>query len=249
MSIDFKAKQLEFATYIRDSESVAVPSDVSKDRMDIYRQLFFNNLDNFLCSTFPVLHQITNDEDWVALVQDFFVKHPCHTPYFSEIPEEFLDYLQNERQNQDDFPFMLELAHYEWAEMALAIAKEDSPAESVCPDGVLQKIIGLSPVAWPLAYQYPVQRISPEFLPEQAPEQPTFLVVYRDNADDVHFLEVTPVTYRLLELVQEHEGGVVAEACLKQLAIEMQHPQPEQVLANGLQVLQGLIEKGVVLVF
>ncbi len=64
----------------------------------MYRELFFNNIEGFLSGNFPVLRKILDDQQWFALVQDFFAKHPCQSPYFSEIPEEFLDYLQNERE-------------------------------------------------------------------------------------------------------------------------------------------------------
>ncbi len=125
MNIDFKAKQLEFASYIRDPENNPAPADVKQQRMDMYRELFFNNIEGFLSANFPVLRKILDGSRWIELVQDFYAKHPCKSPYFSEIPEEFLEYLQNERNNADDLPFMFELAHYEWVEMALSISKEE----------------------------------------------------------------------------------------------------------------------------
>ena len=128
--VDFKSKQHEFAAYIRDPENNPVPADVKEQRMDMYRELFFNNIEGFLSGNFPVLRKILNDRQWFALAQDFFAKHPCKTPYFSQIPEEFLDYLQNERDSSEDLPFMLELAHYEWVEMALSIAKEERNCQS-----------------------------------------------------------------------------------------------------------------------
>ena len=123
--VDFKSKQDEFAAYIRDPENNPVPADVKEQRMVMYRELFFNNIEGFLSGNFPVLRKILNDRQWFALAQDFFAKHPCKSPHFSQIPEEFLDYLQNERDSSEDLPFMLELAHYEWVEMALSIARED----------------------------------------------------------------------------------------------------------------------------
>ena len=246
MGIDFKAKQLEFAAYIRDPENNPAPADVLKPRMAMYRELFFNNIDSFLTANFPVLRAILNDPQWQALGQDFFAKHVCHSPHFSKIPEEFLDYLQNERDNSADFPFMLELAHYEWVEMALSIAQENVPDQQQSPDKLLDRSIRLSPLAWPLAYQYPVQKISPNFLPEAAPEQPTFLIVYRNPEDEVHFIEITPLTYRLLEIIQEH-GQILTEDCLKQVAEESKHPNPDIIIAGGLQILKELAEKTIIL--
>ncbi len=246
MRIDFKAKQLEFAAYIRDPENKPAPADVQPQRMAMYRELFFNNIDSFLTANFPVLRAILDDRQWQALAQDFFAKHECHSPHFSKIPEEFLDYLQNERDNSADFPFMLELAHYEWVEMALSIALETMPDQQQSPDKLIDQSIRLSALAWPLAYQYPVQKISPDFLPEAVPEQPTFLIVYRNPQDEVNFIEITPLTYRLLDIIQEHEG-ILTEDCLKQVAEESQHPNPDLIIAGGLQILKELAKKTIII--
>lgn len=247
MKVDFKTKQLEFAAYIRDPENNLPPADVQPERMAMYRELFFNNIDSFLSANFPVLRALLNDRQWFELGQDFFAKHTSQTPHFSEIPEEFLDYLQNERDASADFPFMLELAHYEWVEMALSISKETVPTNQPDLANLLNQPIRLSPLAWPLAYQYPVQNISPAFLPETAPEQATFLIVYRNPDDEVNFIEITPMTYRLLEIIQEHEG-ILAADCLKQVAEELHHPNPEMIISGGLQILKELAEKSVITV-
>jgi uncharacterized protein len=244
--IDFKSKQVEFAAYIRDPENNPAPADVKKQRMDMYRELFFNNIEGFLSGNFPVLRKILDDTQWFALVQDFFAKHSCRSPYFSQIPEEFLDYLQNERNGSDDFPFMLELAHYEWVEMALSIAKEETLANgNPGPENLLGQNITLSPLAWPLAYQYPVHKIAPVFLPLEAPEKPTFLIAYRDKEDAVNFIEITPITYRLLEIILEQENRS-AEDCLLQAARESNHPDPELIVAGGLQILKELAGKNII---
>ncbi|MGZ8186780.1 MAG: HvfC family RiPP maturation protein [Methylobacter sp.] len=245
MSVDFKAKQLEFTSYIRDPENNPAPADVKKDRMAMYRQLLFNNIESFLSGNFPVLRKILNEQKWLELTQDFFAKHRCETPYFTEIPEEFLAYLQNERDSPDDLPFMLELAHYEWVEMALSIAKEEIVAPDQSLGDLLKTRIRISPLAWPLAYQYPVQQISPAFLPVAPPEQPTFLIVYRNQYEDVNFLEITPFTYRLLQIIQENES-LSAEQCLKQVAEESNHPDPEMIIAGGRDILRELAEKSII---
>lgn len=246
--VDFKIKQAEFAAYIRDPVNNPRPADVKKKRMDTYRELFFNNVDSFLGSNFPVLKKILTDQQWYELTQDFFSKHPSQSPYFSEIPEEFLDYLQNERYNPNDYPFLLELAHYEWVEMALSISKEHTlPVDDAFISNLLlHQNIAISALAWPLAYQYPVQQISPTFLPESVPEQATYLVVYRDSADDVHFMQINAMTFRLLLIIQSHDG-IESVECLQLLATESDHPNPQILLEGGLQILQDMARKGLII--
>lgn len=246
MKVDFKAKQQAFSAYIRDPANNPKPSDVKQERMEIYRELFFNNIDSFLSSNFPVIKTLLDDRQWFELSQDFFAKHPCTTPYFSEIPEEFLEYLQNERQNENDFPFLLELAHYEWVEMALSVSQEEQAVNS---EGFIRNLaeekISLSALAWPLVYQFPVQMISPDFLPETAPEQPTYLLVYRAIDDEVSFIQIPPITFRLLQILQEHEALPCLD-CLSIIAKESAHPEPKKIIQSGLQIIKSLAEKNII---
>lgn len=247
MKVDFKAKQSEFSAYIRDPFNNPKPADVKQQRMETYRELFFNNIDSFLSSNFPVLRKILDDTQWFELSQDFFAKHPCKTPYFSEIPEEFIDYLQNERQNDSDYPFLLELAHYEWVEMALSISKEEISANTAeFIRNLTQESISLSPLAWPLAYQFPVQQISPSFLPETAPEQSTYLLVYRNIDDEVNFIQIPAITFSLLHLLQNN-NAMSCNDCLMQIAEQSTHPEPTIIIDAGLQVLKSLAEKNIIL--
>lgn len=245
MPVDFKTKQLEFTRYIRDPVINPAPADVKPERMAMYRELIFNNIEGFLAGNFPVIRKILDDRQWFELTQDFFSRHRCKTPYFSEIAEEFLDYLENGRANPYAYPFLLELAHYEWVEMALSVAKEDVRANLLQLGDLLHDTIRLSPLAWPLVYQFPVQLISPDYLPLAPPGQPTCLIAYRGQDDEVKFIEINPMTYRLLEIIQEH-GQIITEDCLNQVAQESHHPNPDIVITGGLQILKDLAEKTVI---
>ncbi|MEY4767559.1 MAG: hypothetical protein RL637_198, partial [Pseudomonadota bacterium] len=128
---NFRQIQQQFTDYIRYPNGSVPPIQVPEQRIAIYRELLLNNVNSFLTAGFPVLHQILTAEQWSELTSDFFARHRCESPYFCEIAEEFLTYLQQER-NQipaaiDDYPFLLELAHYEWVEMALSIAQIELP--------------------------------------------------------------------------------------------------------------------------
>ena len=246
MTVDFKARQQEFAAYIRNPAIHPLPEGIKKPRMEMYRELFFNNIETTLASNFPVLKSIMDEAIWLALAQDFFFRHRSHTPYFCEISEEFLDYLENEREPAEDFPFLHELAHYEWVEMALSIAKDELPDAPKKTTSLVNQSIRLSPLAWPLAYRFPVQRIGIDFLPEQAPEQLTCLIVYRDRDYEVRFIEITPMTYQLLQYIQEQEA-MITEVALNNMSQTLKHPNPEMIISNGLDILQNLAEKNIIL--
>jgi hypothetical protein len=248
----FLDTQHRFTDYIRNPESAPAPSDIELRRMNIYRDLFFNNISNFLADNFPVLKQITPEKQWLEMVRDFFSKHPNQSPYFSEIAEEFISYIQNERTEHplanDDYPFLLELAHYEWVELAVSIAEDsDSSTANITIDDLEKTSLRLATTAFPLVYQYPVHKISPDFIPTEAPQQPTFLVVYRDQNDNVGFLETNATTHQLITTIAECDQttGLNARALLENIAATLQHPNPDTVIKGGFDIIEDLIARGI----
>jgi hypothetical protein len=244
----FKDWQYAFTSHIRDPEIVPTPEGMEPRRIKIYTELFYNNVEGFISSGFPILRSLYNEEDWHKLVRDFFKTHRNHTPYFLELSQEFLDYLQNERgERKEDFPFMLELAHYEWVELALSIDETDVDLTGFDRTGdLLEGHPVISPLAWPLSYHYPVQRICEDFTPEQPGEQPTHIIVYRDLKDEVHFMELNPVTARLIYLLNADET-LTGRAALTQITSELNHPNPDVVINGGLDTLRELLSRDIVL--
>ena len=244
----FKKHQYEFTAHIRNPEENAVPEGIEDRRMGIYRDLLYNNIEGFIASGFPVIREIYNDENWHNMVRDFFARHKCHTPYFLEISQEFIHYLQHERIPQHADPAgLVELAHYEWVELALHTAEDEVSMDNINANGdLLRQRPVLSPLAWPLAYQFPVHTMGPDNLPEEAPAQATYLVVYRNRKDEVHFLEINPVTARLIALLQENISYTGLDA-INRIIEEMSHPKPEIVKQGGQAALEQLQQYGIIL--
>lgn len=223
------------------------PADIPAERMAVYCDLVFRNIDRMIGNLFPVLHKVTPEDRWHALVRDFLKNHQSHSPLFNKVPLEFLQYLEEERDTAGDPPFMSELVHYEWVEYAVTIDTRDIVWDGIHPGGnLLEGIPVLSPLVWPLQYRYPVHRISPDYLPEEPPAQPTYLVVYRDRHDHVGFLELNPVSARLLELIKE-ERDMTGASLLNTIAGELQHPRPEVVINGGAEIMQTLLSKDILL--
>lgn len=245
---DFTQLQYQFAAHIRNPERHIKPEGVEERRMTIYRELFFNNVDGFISGGFPVLKSITDEVAWQRLVRNFFDQYRCHTPYFLEIAGEFIRYLTEQREPEaGDFPFMNELAHYEWVELALDTSEADFNDVEVDAEGDLLEGQPLqSPLAWSLMYSYPVHQIRSDYLPEQAPQQPTFLVVYRNREDRVKFMEINQLTARLLHLLADDETMTGRQA-LEQIAAEMGLTDAEPIVQGGLSTLNQLKTAGIIL--
>ncbi|WP_295802356.1 putative DNA-binding domain-containing protein [uncultured Microbulbifer sp.] len=245
----FQKLQQGFAAHLRAPQEVAAPAEIESRRMGIYRDLIYNNIESFIAGGFPVLRSLYGDEPWHRLVRDFVQRHRCKSPYFLEISQEFLHYLEHERADSPDSAndpaFLRELAHYEWVELALDVSEETFPPGLVVEgdrETVLELSPVLSPLAWSLSYQFPVHRIGPTFQPVDPPQMPTFLVAYRNRADTVAFLEANAVTARLLQLAEQAPAAQSSgRQLLQQLARELQHPDPVQLEQFGAELLLKLL--------
>jgi hypothetical protein len=236
---DFRDLQYAFARHIRDPENNPPPTDAEDRRMAIYRDLFFNNLRNLISQTFPVLRKLHSPEKWQSFIRGFMVRHEAQTPYFLEIPREFLDYLENEYEpEEDDYPFLIELAHYEWVELALSVSDEDNDLTGIDQEGdLLDRVPVKSALAWLFAYQFPVHRISTEFKPESPGEQPTFLAICRKSDDDMDFMELNPVMASLLERLEQNKDRT-GRQLLNELADEIGFADKEKFIEHGHAAMQ-----------
>jgi hypothetical protein len=184
-------------------------------------------------------------------VREFFETHHSESPYFSDIAKEFLSFLDNERGNPNDPSILNELAQYEWVELALEISQEEIPSKGFNPQGNLLKSQALvSPLAWLLQFQWPVHQISPDFQPLES-TQHYFLIVYRNQQYQIKFLEVSPISARLLSIIQEnpqYTGTKAIEVLSEELISQGVNNFPlAQLLEKGEEALIQLREKNIIL--
>nr|WP_276613312.1 putative DNA-binding domain-containing protein [Pseudomonas sp. B707] len=240
-------QQQALTRYLRDPEHEAPPADMNAARVNVYRDLVFNNVSQLLGSTFPVLIRIIGQERWRMLIRGFLRDYRAQTPKFGEIAEEFVGYLASEPAvlSEGDWPaFLVELAHYEWVEMVLQQSDAEAlPASD--PAHLLEQPLQVSALAWPLAYTWPVQILSPDHQPSTPPAQPTLLLVRRAVDFSVKFSELSPLAWRLLQRIEEFPLLNGREQ-LQGLALEAGLPETVSFMDSGLALLQQLHEDGVI---
>lgn len=238
----FQSFQLALGQHLRDPHHAPRPVGVPARRLAIYGELLFNNLTGFLDACFPICRELLGETRWRRLNRTFYRDWHSQTPWFREIPREFVRYLQASDIRQPLPRWLPELAHYEWVELAVDIMEVSIPTHD--PQGdLLQGKPLLNPVLMNLAYAWPVHRIAPDYRPRQAQE--TRLLVFRDTADEIHFAAINPVTARLLQLLEAGELSGRA-ACLR-VAQELQHPDPGTVIDFGARILDDLRQQGAIL--
>ena len=243
--MSFVEIQNEFMDYIKNPEN-PLPNGIEQRRMSVYRELFFNNLKGFVSNAFPVLETLYTEEQWDELIQSFFVTHDCKTPIFVEIAQEFLIFLQSEYELKEHDPiFMLELAHYEWLELVVSVAKEQRELNPISSEDIESVTLSLSESAKVAQYSFDVQHISLDYQPIEPLETPRFFCVYRDQDEEVSFLQLTPLSAQVLSFI-EHEVETSFAAIISWLHQIYPQMELDEIKQGCLQLLQQMAEKQIV---
>ena len=206
MTPNFVEVQKTFTAHMRDPSVNPGPADIEDRRLQIYRDLVFNNIESLISGSFPVLKTIYPAEQWKLLIRAFVRDHISHTPHFPKMPQEFLMFLQHKEQDGPEFPFAfpftMELAHYEWLELAIDLDTRHithNPVSSA--EAFIDQCPVINPISTTVGFSWPVHEIGPDFLPAEAPELPTYIVVYRNSQLKTGFMELNPLAAMLIEKI------------------------------------------------
>lgn len=233
------------AAHVRDPGAHPGPPGIEARRLKIYSDLVFNNLDALLAGNVPVVRKTLGDADWRSLVRAFLSRHHSHTPLFTELGREFIAFLESDADIDPARPWLAELAHYEWAELGLQLSEALAPPHD--PDGDLfDGVPLLSPLAWPLAYLWPVHRIGPDFQPTEPPPEPTLVLLRREADGRIHFSQLSPLLYRLLELIGTNTQRSGRDL-LRELADEACQDNFDDFLHAAMPMIERLHAEGVLL--
>lgn len=249
MTADFQAIQHHFTAYLRNPDGVAPPGGIEPRRLKIYRDLFYNNVAGFLAQGFPVIHRILTAKSlWHPLAKAFFASHPCNSPYFADIPGEFVRYVSAIDASDSPYPpYLAELAHYEWLEMVLDISTDSVDAALIDPGGDLLKGAPvINPVHRLVQYQWPVTTIGTDHEPEEPLPAPLHLLLFRDPDFRIHFIEINEPSHLLLARLAA-EPGLTGEQHLGALSRQLPQIDQQQLFHFGAQLLADFLQRGCIL--
>ena len=238
--LPFQAVQAEFAAHIRDPDSNKGPSNIEPRRLAVYKRLFYDNIESFCARTFKAFRALADDMYWHSLIRSFIKSHRCSTPYFREIPSEFLQFLIEREESEERYPFMIELCHFDLVRIELYFAPESIEGRNRLAS--LDAFIQRSPLVRLLSYQWPVHKIDEDFEASGIPAEPTWLIAYRDRKSEVEFLVSNPRTFRMLEILEQPQP---CRGLIQKLAEELKSPAgslDEQAYAT----LKSFVRSGVV---
>jgi len=219
--------QASFIDAIRSPEKVSYQNPDHQRRMKIYQELFFNNVEGFLRSSFPVLRSVLSESQWLRLARQFFREHRCESPYFIHISRSFVDYLHQSVEAKKTLPpFTADLAHYEWIEVDMSTRKTP-PASLLDMQQLASTRVALSSCAEVLSYAYPVHQIAVHNQPTEMHDKDDYhYLIYRNTEHDVKFVVLTALTATFLRQFTRDTKGVIlshlAQTSLLQLPTAQQ---------------------------
>jgi len=252
-SKDFQKQQLAFTHWIRHSDSAPLPNHVSALRMQIYRDLIFNNISSFIEHTYPVTQALLPSDIWMNLIDLFFKHGQCDSPYYYDISMHFKDFVDLKStelfQNlHQDYPWLRELMQYEWMElyvdMAEVIWHDDHSSEMTDMD--IQQLISthsfaLKTTCWILAYQHPVHTWSTTTTLADIQPIPTCLLIYRNQSDEIQIHQLHPLWAFFMETIQSQEVTHFSTLTLQlQEATQLTKEMIDETLVNLLSWLKTL---------
>ncbi len=232
--LGFQQYQKVFTAHIRDPKNNKKPDNVNEERIAVYRNGVYNNIFESVSVCFPVCQTTLGKKEWNNIIKRFVAMHAASSPIFRKIPEEFLKFLESDNETPE---YIKQLAHYEWVELAVGSLQSQMGIDKTGanqPIDLLNQVPILAPHML-LEYDYPVHKISAQFTPKQLEQ--THLLVFRNLAFEVNFVELNPMTYLLLESIKK---GMAGKQALISLAERTQHSQPETIIEFGHGILKDL---------
>lgn len=232
--MSLQTQQLAFTAWLRDPKNSPAMADVASQRMQIYRELFLNNIENTLSNAFPMLHQVLPVGFWQALCEDFFANHQCQTPQLSHLPAEFIAWLKQQTHiNKPDW--LIELAEWEWSELELFLA-EDIDTMAPLDDDPLRGVPVVTPLLRLHQCRCPVHQIGPQFIPDAPSDHSWYLLAWRKPDHSIGFMQLTPLTAQILRMMQNNQqqkNSYTGYQLLEHIASQQDKHSPQSIIQGG----------------
>lgn len=220
--------------------------DVGAQRFEVYRKLVHNRIRNVCRDFLPRTHARIGPGRFARDVGVFLDACGVRSPYLRDVPGEFVRHVAGQwLEDPDISDYLADLARHELLECDV----RNDPRGGEAPTGrplALHEPLVFDGAARLMRYDYAVHCMSVDVEDHAEPERtPTQLLVYRDAASHVRYLELTPFAARVTEALMVR-GLRVCDG-LAWAAAESNDPLDDAKLAIAAQFLADLADRGVML--
>ena len=172
-------------------------SGATLEKIKIYRGLVRNSFFDMSTNIYPYTSKLLS-KSWDVLLSDYIEKYPPGSPILNKVVEHIPQYLSARKDILKKYPFINELARYEWLEVEI-YEREGNGKKS--------KILSLNPVHEVCTFQYAIPEIV-EMIENKKPlekiyKQRTNVLAYRDpKYFCVRFFELSTSSLAFIDLLK-----------------------------------------------
>ncbi|MCY1162613.1 putative DNA-binding domain protein [compost metagenome] len=197
--MSFQATQQQFCDWIRSPQS-ELPKSLPAERMQIYRDLLFNNVCSFIDLVYPITRVILPELQWQMLLTEFFQKAKCDSPFYNDISLQFREYLTDcQHPSLQEYPWLAELLQFEWLELYLDTVEIEKITATWKSEWQLNTQV------WVLVYQYPVYQWSTSMTISEIELIPSVIMVWRNDQDHICVESLSVLFAVVIEQLNQQE--------------------------------------------
>lgn len=219
---------------LKEADQVALEN--FKSGLLVYRDLARTALEDPLPDCFPITHSLLEATGlWSGCQDAFLASRTIQSPYYRDVNPAFVAWLASSCWGLERWPFLLQLAHFEYIEVEILRWPDEPPSKGLQDTPTVDSYVVFEGAARNLAYAYRVHEATKE-APEPAVGA-TFLLAYRDLEGDFLSMELSAHASAFLARCLEGEPIGTAASALNFEVDEV------------LELVIGLREKGALLGF
>lgn len=227
-----------------------IAGQIDKSGVELYASLLNYGHQDVISSIFPFCAKLLH-KHWEEIVDDYLEEYPPNHYNLNRSAERFPEYLDRHQPKlKKRFPYIVELADYEWLELEL-LEKDAIPPQSELetlesPEQFADYAPIVNPALALRRYNYSIMKIAEEIesscqKPRNSSRMPTNIVVYRDPCGNrSRFLEVGSVAASIIEMALE---GKAPYSELISFAVSMNpNHDPQSTVIEFLAMVENLQE-------
>lgn len=180
------------------------------DRLDVYHNNIIGSLSNALCSTFPMIENLTGPDFLKGMAREFIFQHPPTSAYVHHYGSGFDEFIENYAPARD-LPYLSDVARLELALNHAYYAEDDDalPADALSktlPESLGDIVLNFRKSATLISSDYPLLSLRDFCLnggeaPDLSRAQPCAFLVMRPHLE-VETLPLSIDEYNFLNLLQ-----------------------------------------------
>ena len=221
----------------------ALTTQIDRQGVELYASLLQFGQQDLMSSIYPLSARLLNDK-WESTVASYFLRHPANHYHLNEAGHRFKEYLQDQPALLKTYPFVAELADYEWIEMEVL---EKNTVASKQPNLVLNAadhFVKYGPILNPVLllrkYNYCVSKIASRLESKKSLRGVTrattsYVACYRDpETNRASFLDLSELPFEIIQALIDapHSYAELAKLTVSRLP----SLQPESSVAQFLDI-------------